>query len=289
MYVCASTIFPYSISLKYIYKKSGCIWCVIKFKRSSSQHNATNLCVPERLNGHTRRAPPRHGNIPRNTAWALLRLHMAWYNCLKPTTGSRACQPQTDINSASRQKWYQLRRDRDASHICSSKSYRHKYRRKTTVKFSWVFDRPSLRTVPSLLTPFYPVLTEGRQLTPLTGLLLSDFTQGIINKLLFNHTANAFFGNIISQSYSIMMWCCIYLTWHIQLLLNQFIFITFKVYSHRNLDNNKSLDSNTNNLVSKPNIRNISWIFTCVQKINIPSPRVFDFVWNWIHHHGDVS
>ena len=66
-----------------------------------------------------------HGSIPRNTAWALLRLHLAWYNCLKPTTGSGACPPQTDINSASRQNWYQLQFDSNTSRIKSSTSYRH--------------------------------------------------------------------------------------------------------------------------------------------------------------------
>lgn len=63
------------------------------------------------------------GSIPRNTAWALLRLHLAWCNCLKLTTGSGARLPQTVINSVSRGKWYQLQIDSITSCIQPYGSY----------------------------------------------------------------------------------------------------------------------------------------------------------------------
>lgn len=69
---------------------------------------------------------PGHGSIPRNTAWAFLRLHLAWYNCLKPTTGSGACLPQTDINPASSPNWYQLQFDSSTSRVRSRSCYRQK-------------------------------------------------------------------------------------------------------------------------------------------------------------------
>lgn len=67
---------------------------------------------------------PSHGSIPRNTACAFLRLHLAWYNCLKPTAGSGARLPQTDINPTSSPNWYQLQLDSGTFSVWSCTSYR---------------------------------------------------------------------------------------------------------------------------------------------------------------------